>query len=85
MKDDELPEATEELEALVAEALVRRGELLPTTTKEVALLERDGIAFEGELPPKLREFNPELRKPAPRSALLVWPAVRWLPPRPAAP
>ena len=70
MKDDELPEATEELEALVAEALVRRGELLPTTTEEVALLERDGIAFEGELPPKLREFNPELRQPAPRSATL---------------
>lgn len=51
-------EGDDELEALVAGALVERGELLPTTEAEVLHAERAGVAFEGELPPELAEYSP---------------------------
>jgi hypothetical protein len=68
VKDNDLPEASENLEALVAQALVRRGELMPTTSEEVAQLEQGGIAFEGELPLALREYNPTTKQPSSRAA-----------------
>jgi hypothetical protein len=56
--DDREKRQDEALEALVADALSSRGELLPTTDAEVARAEHEGVEFEGELPESLRAFNP---------------------------
>ena len=45
-----------ELDALVASAMGRRGDLIPTTTDEV--LDAGSLEFEGELPPSLRAYDP---------------------------
>ena len=45
------------LEKHVADALVRRGDLLPTTEAEVLAAERAGVEHEGELPPGLRTLG----------------------------
>ncbi len=56
----------EAVERMVADALVRRGELLPTTVAEVERAEAGGVEYEGELPASLRELAPQ-KDEAPRS------------------
>ncbi len=59
----------DELEALVADAMARRGDLIPTTATEVRRAEEDGVEIEGELPERLRELAPlppSKSAPAPR-------------------
>lgn len=57
---EDTPDNDPELDALIADALARRGDLPPTTTAEVRRAEVEGVAFEGELPPELAR----LRRPA---------------------
>lgn len=51
--DDDMPE----LDELVARAMAKRGELVPTTTEEV-LGSGEDLEFTGELPTSLRAFSP---------------------------
>lgn len=72
---DEKP--TDDLDALVARSLVKRGELIPTTTEEVLDTSSE---YEGALPPSLERYQPKLdqtapRRPAPPSALPYLAAV----------
>ena len=60
MSDEKDPE----LDALVAEAFARRGELVPTTEAEVERAEQDGVEFDGELPESLRELAPPAPPPS---------------------
>jgi hypothetical protein len=55
----------EALEALVADGLASRGELLPTTDAEVERAERAGVEFEGELPAGLRDYAPPIERTQP--------------------
>lgn len=55
---DDGSEKHPELDALLAEALTRRGDLPPTTVAEVRRAEEEGIAFEGELPAELSRLRP---------------------------
>lgn len=66
--DDE-PADEGTIDALVADELVRRGELLPTREAEVLAAERAGVEHEGELPPGLRELAPRASTPAPSAAV----------------
>lgn len=50
------------LEALVADALSARGDLMPTTEEQVARAERDGVELEVELPDELRELGEPARR-----------------------
>ncbi|NUO50847.1 MAG: hypothetical protein HOV80_18500 [Polyangiaceae bacterium] len=56
----------EAIDRLVADALTRRGDLVPTTVAEVERAEADGVEYEGELPASLRELAPE-KEQAPRT------------------
>ncbi|MCA9598427.1 MAG: hypothetical protein KC776_34175 [Myxococcales bacterium] len=49
----------EELEELVADALAREGELIPTTESEVLWAEDAGVEHDGPLPEALAEYRPE--------------------------
>lgn len=58
-KNGEKPQAGHELEALLVDAMVRDGDLVPTTEAEVERAMAEGHEFEGELPEALREYRPE--------------------------
>ena len=53
----------EELDALLADALTRRGDLPPTTEAEVRAAEDEGVLFEGELPPELATLSERVKAP----------------------
>jgi hypothetical protein len=66
-RDDE--PSDEVIDALVAKALVKKGELLPTTVGEVREAEESSVEFEGELPASLRALgDPPAEAPASRAA-----------------
>lgn len=56
----------DELDGLLADALTKRGELIPTRIDEVRRAEEDGVEHEGELPPELRRLSAE--RPGARGA-----------------
>jgi hypothetical protein len=55
--------SNDDIDALVARSLVKRGELIPTTTEEVL---ETSSEYEGALPPSLERYRPEQEKAAPR-------------------
>ncbi len=59
--------ADRRVDALVADELGRRGELVPTTVGEVLAAEREGVEYEGELPASLRELSGAAASPPPRT------------------
>ncbi len=55
MSSTETEPTDDEIDALVADALAKKGELVPTTVSEVGAAEDLGVSFEGELPDSLLE------------------------------